>query len=108
MVSSNMISSNLATLGSNLRQAATRRAYADVERLAVKVGAAAAAEASALPAGDPGVGKIAAWLKDLFARTEILLRIARASQAHELRHLTFLKRYLPPPDRRAEHVRLAL
>jgi hypothetical protein len=103
-----MISSNLIALGSDLQRAATRRAYAAVERLAVKVGAAAAAEAKALPAGDPGIGEIAAWLKDLFGRTEILVRIARVSQADELRHLTFLKRYLPRADRRAEHVRLAL
>jgi len=103
-----MISSKLANLGNELQRAAARRAYADVERLAVRVGAIAAEESRALPAGNPGRREIAAWLKDLFGRTEILLRIARASQAAELRHLMFLKRYLPRPDRRAEHVRLAL
>jgi hypothetical protein len=103
-----MIASKLAILGNELQRAASRRAYADVERLAVSVGEAAAEASRALPAGDPGRREIAAWMKDLFGRTEILLRIARASQAEELRHLTFLKRYLPRPDRRAEHVRLAL
>jgi hypothetical protein len=103
-----MISSKLAILGNELQRAAARRAYADVERLAVRVGEAAAAESRGLPAGDPGRHEIAAWMKDLFDRTELLLRIARASQAAELRHLIFLKRYLSRPDRRAEHVRLAL
>jgi hypothetical protein len=103
-----MISLKLIVQGKDLQRAASRRGYADVERLAMRVGAAAAEEARSLPAGDPGRDEIAAWLKDLFGSTEILLRIARASQAEELRHLTFLKRYLPRPDRRAEHVRLAL
>jgi len=64
-----------------------------------RVGAAAAEDTRTLPAGDPGIRKIAAWLKDLFDRTEILLRIARASQADQLRRLTFLNGY--PSDRRA-------
>jgi hypothetical protein len=103
-----MISATLVNLSNDLRRAAARRAYADVRRLAVKAGAAAADEARALPAGDTGIGEIAAWLKDLFDRTEILVRIGRASQASELRRVTFLQRYLPRPDRRAEHVKLAL
>jgi len=103
-----MISSKLSTFGRDLQRAATRRAYGDVERLAARVGQAALDETRALPAGDPGIHEIAAWLKDLFERTEILLRIARVSQADELRQLTFLKRYLPRPDRRAENVRMAL
>ena len=103
-----MISSNLAALSDELRQAAARRAYAEVERLAVKVGDAAAEQVRALPAGDPGVRDIAAWLKELFDRTEILVRIGRASQAGELRRITFLQRYLPAADRRAAHVKLAL
>jgi len=103
-----MISSNLAALSGELRQAAARRSYAEVERLAVKVGQAAAQQARALPADDPGVPEIAAWLKELYGRTEILLRIGRASQAGELRRITFLQRYLPPADRRAARVKLAL
>lgn len=103
-----MLSSTLAALGNELSRAAARQAYADVERLAIWVGEAAAEEARALPAGDPGVNEIAAWLKELFERTEILLRIARAAQADELRRLTFLKRYLPRQDRRSRQVQLAL
>jgi hypothetical protein len=103
-----MISSTLATLSDELRQAAARRAYADVERLAVRVGAAAAGEARALPAGDPGKLEIAAWLRELFSSTEILLRIGRASQADEFRRITFLQRYLPRQNRKAPRVRLAL
>jgi len=103
-----MISSNLTALSDELRKAAARRAYVEVERLAVKVGDAAAAQARALPAGDPGVREIAAWLKELFDRTEILLRIARASQGDEYRRLTFLRRYLPPAESRAARVKLAL
>jgi hypothetical protein len=103
-----MIYYTLDTLSQELLGAAARRAYRDVERLAVQVGAAAAGEARELPPGDPRVREIAAWLKELFGKTEILLRIARASQATELRRVTFLKRYLPGPDRRASRVRLAL
>ena len=103
-----MISSTLANMGNELRRAAARRAYAEVERLSVRVGAAAAEEIRKLPAGDPGIREIAAWLKVLFDGTEILLRIARASQASELRRITFLQRYLPPPDRRAARIKLAL
>jgi len=103
-----MISTKLVMLGSELMRAAGRRRYAEVNRLAIRVGDAAAGDVRELPAGDPGIREIAAWLKDLFDRTEILLRIGRASQAAELRRITFLRQYLPRPDRRAAHVRLAL
>lgn len=103
-----MMSSTLATLSDELVRAAGRRQYAEVERLAVLVGAAAAEQARTLPAGDPGIREIASWLKEVFDRTEILLRIARASQADEFRRLSFLQRYLPREDRRAQRVRLAL
>lgn len=103
-----MISSTLATLSDELRQAAARRAYAEVERLAVRVGAAAAEEARALPAGGPGKNEIATWLREVFTSTEILLRIARASQADEFRRITFLQRYLPGQNRKGPRVRLAL
>jgi hypothetical protein len=103
-----MISTRLATLSDELRRAAGRRAYAEVERLAVTVGTAAAEEARALPPADPGIREIAAWLNELFDRTEILLRIGRASQAVELRRITFLRRYLPLADRRAARVKLAV
>ena len=103
-----MFSSTLTSLSHELRGAAARRAYSDVERLAVKVGAAAAEEVRLLPAGDPGVGEIAAWLKELFDRTEILLRIARTAQADEYRRLMLLKRYLPKQDARTPRLRLAL
>ncbi|HUB83158.1 MAG TPA: hypothetical protein VMB03_30365 [Bryobacteraceae bacterium] len=103
-----MISPALLTLSEELRRAASRRAYRDVEHLARRAGSAAAAEVRALPSGDPGICEIAEWLKDLFDRTEILLRIARASQAAELRRIAFLRRYMPAPDRRAARVKLAL
>ncbi|HEX3745136.1 MAG TPA: hypothetical protein VHW09_14430 [Bryobacteraceae bacterium] len=104
-----MTSPTLATLGSDLQKAAGRRAYADVQVLAVRIGEAAAAEVRSLPAGDAGIREMAAWLADLFRRTEILLRIARASQAAELRRVTFLRRYLlPQQDRRAARVKLSL
>jgi hypothetical protein len=99
-----MMSPALIALGNDLLQAASRRRYAGVSGLAPRVGAAAAAETQALPAGDSRRDEIAAWLKDLLGRTEILVRIARASQAAELRQVTFLQRYLSkqdrPPDRR--------
>ncbi|MEI9976901.1 MAG: hypothetical protein WDO73_35535 [Ignavibacteriota bacterium] len=98
-----MISSTLVARGNDLERAASRRAYADVERLSQKVGAAAVAEARSA-----GVAEIAAWLKDLFDRTEILLRIARAAHAEDLHQLALLKRYLSQADQRAEHLRLAL
>jgi hypothetical protein len=103
-----MISPKLVMLGNELLRAAGRRRYADVERLSVQVGTATAGEARTLPAGDPGVSELAAWLKDLFDRTEIQLRVGRAAHAAELRRIAFLRKYLARPDRRAAHVRLAL
>jgi hypothetical protein len=103
-----MISPTLVKLSNELAGSAGRGRYAEVERLAVRVGSAASEEVRALPAGDPRIREIAAWLKDLFDRTEILLRIGRASHAAELRRITFLRQYLPHPDRRAAHVKLAL
>lgn len=103
-----MMSSTLAKLSDELVRAAGRRQYAEVGRLAVQVGAAAAEQARTLPAGDPGAREVATWLKEVFDRTEVLLRIARASQADEFRRLSFLQRYLPREDRRAQRVRLAL
>jgi hypothetical protein len=103
-----MISATLTNLGNHLCQAAARRAYANVERLAVTVRAAAEEAARALPAGHPGVAEIASWLKELYKQAEILVRIGRAAQACELRRITFLQRYLPSVDRRAARVKLAL
>ena len=99
-----MISSALMNLGKELRRAATRRAYGDVQRLTVTLGARAAEEVRALPPGDAGRAGIAAWLKEEYRRTEILLRISRAAQAKELRRVVFLQRYLPAPDPFARHV----
>ena len=101
-----MISSTLTAIETELRQAAARRAYADVERLAVRVGAIAAGEARALPAGDPGIREIATWLTELFEWTEIMLRIARASQADEFRRIVFLQRYLPRQYRQGPQMRM--
>ena len=103
-----MISITLRAIETELRQAAAQRAYADVERLAVRVGATAAEEARALPAGDPGIGEIGAWLTKLLEQIEILVRIARASQADEFRRIVSLKKYLPRKPRPAPQVRLAL
>ena len=99
-----MVSPSLTSLGNDLQRAAARRVYAEVQRLAVSVGAAAAEESRATG----NTTEIAAWLKDLYTRSEILLRIARATQADELRQVTLLKRYLSRPDQRAAHVRMAL
>jgi hypothetical protein len=85
-----MVSSTLLTLGKDLQRAASRRGYAEVQRLAASVATAAAAEARA----SADSTEIATWLQDLYTRTEILLRIARATQADELRQVTLLKRYL--------------
>jgi len=103
-----MISSTLVTLSHELRQAAARRAYADVERLALRLSKTADAEIRSLPGGDPAVREVAAWTKELFDRTATLLRIARASHTAELRRVTFLQRYLRCPDRRAGRVKMAL
>jgi hypothetical protein len=99
-----MISATLASLSDDLRRAAGRRAYAEVQRLAVELGSAAAAQARTLPAGDPRIADIAAWLKEEYNRTEILLRISRASQAADLRRVTFLQRYLKRQDRPVQRV----
>ena len=103
-----MISSTLTAIETELRRAAAHRAYAEVERLAVSVGAAAAAEARALPPGDSGIGEIATWLNGLFQSTEIMLRIARASQADEFRRIAFLQRYLPRQHRQEPRLHVAV
>jgi hypothetical protein len=100
-----MISPILDALSNALRHAAARRAYAEVQVLAVRAGEAAAQEAHALPPGDPGIAKIAAWLSELYARTDILLRIGRAAQGDELRRVLMLKRYTAGPYRPARRVR---
>jgi len=103
-----MISPALTAIETELRQAAAHRAYAEVERLAIRVGAAAAAEARALPSGDPGIREIATWLNELFESTEIMIRISRASQADEFRRAAFLQRYLPRRQRQEPRVHLVL
>jgi hypothetical protein len=89
-----MISATLTTLEQELRRAAGRRAYADVEQLVVSVGAAAAGEARSFPPGDPQVREIAIWLNQLYEWTGVMLRAARAAHAEELRRMPFLKTYL--------------
>jgi hypothetical protein len=89
-----MISSTLATMSDKLRRAAGRRAYAEVQRLVVSLGAAAAAEARGFPPGDARIREIAAWLHEQLDWTGIMLRTARAAQADELRRIPFLKGYL--------------
>jgi hypothetical protein len=103
-----MISAALTAIETELRQAAARRAYADVVRLAVTLGATAAQEARALLAGDPAVREIAAWLQAVYECTRVLLRVARTAQADELRRLLFVKRYLPRQHRQTPQVRLEL
>ena len=103
-----MISAALTAIETELRQAAARRAYADVERLVVSLCAAAAGQARALPPGDPRIREIAVWLDEQLERTRILLRIARTAQADELRRLLFVKRYLPGQHRQTPQLRLEL
>jgi hypothetical protein len=98
-----MISGTLDALGNALRHAAARRAYVEVQQLAVRAGETAAQEAHALLPEDPDIAEIATWLSELYARTDILLRIGRAAQADELRRVLMLKRYTARPygqDRR--------
>jgi hypothetical protein len=101
-----MLSPTLATMSNDLRRAAGRRAYADVERLAVSLCTAAAGEARSLPPGDPRIREIAAWLDGQLETTGILLRIARATCADEIRRIPFLKRYLRQRTPPAAQVRL--
>lgn len=103
-----MIPATLASLANDLHQAAARRCYADVQRLAVRLGAAAAEATGTLPAGDPAREEIAAWLKQRFESAEILVRIGRAAQADEFRRMVFLRRYLPQGGGPASRVRLQL
>jgi len=103
-----MISSTLAAMGNDLRRAAARRAYADVQSLGMSLGAAAAEEARNLPAGDPQIREIALWLEQQLQSTCILLHISRAAHADELRSIPFLKRYLQQPARKPALVHLDL
>jgi hypothetical protein len=90
-----VISPALTGLSSQLRHAIARRVYADVERLAVQLGAAAAEEARGVPEAR---AEIAAWLKQEYECADILLRIGRAQKADTLRRTVFLQRYFPGPD----------
>jgi hypothetical protein len=103
-----MIPVALETLGSELRKAAAHRRYADVNRLAVQLGSAAAQMVGSLPAGDPAIRQIAAWLSELFKSTEILVRISRAAQADQLRQAVFVQRYMARQTPRPSQLRMQL
>ena len=81
-------------MSEELRSAAGRHAYAEVERLVVALCAATAEQARNLPAGDPQIRELATWLRELLDWTGIMLRAARAAQADEMRRIPFLKGYL--------------
>ena len=89
-----MISVTLIAMSEDLRQAAARRAYGEVERLVVSFCAAAAAQARTLPPGDPQIGEIGSWLHGELECVGVMLRIGRASVAEEYRRIPFLKTYL--------------
>jgi hypothetical protein len=103
-----MISSTLAAMSNSLRRAAGRRAYAEVERLVTSLCDAAAAEARSVPAGDPQIREIAAWLDQQLESTRVILRIARTAHADELRRIPFLKRYMNQPARKRACLQLDL
>jgi hypothetical protein len=103
-----MIYSTLASMSNDLRRAAGRRAYGDVERLVASLCAAAAEQVKSLPAGDPRIREMAAWLDEQLQCTGTLLRIARAAQADELRRIPFLKGYLRRQSPAAPRIQLDL
>jgi hypothetical protein len=103
-----MISTTLATIGNEMRGAAGRRKYAEVQRLAVSLSEAAAEHARSLPPGDPQIREIGTWLDRQLETAGIMLRIGRAAQADELRRIPFLKRYLGQQTRAASQMRLDL
>ena len=103
-----MISSTLATISADLRRAASRKAYSDVQHLAVRAGEAALQEVRALPAGDPEIEEIASWLRELYAAAEMLCRISRVAQADELRQAVCIQRYTARQGATATKMRLQL
>ena len=100
-----MISAALAKIEADLRQAVACRLFAQTGRLISAFCSAAAAEAKALPVGDPERRRIVAHVHEALEWTHCMLSTARSAQAAEIQRLALLDGYL---RRRSEPTSLGL
>jgi hypothetical protein len=88
-----MTRENFKKIENDLRSAVIHRRYADVGRLAQLFCAAATASAKPLPPGDPARAEIARHVEEVLEWGRLMLSVARAMNADELRRLPFLRRF---------------
>ncbi len=86
----------LAEIEHELRRAVASLAYADVERLIKEFCGAAAAQAAALPQGDPEIGRLVRHVDEVLDWAHLMLSTARAACVAELTRISILHRYLAP------------
>jgi hypothetical protein len=91
-----MIPPRLEEIERKLRDAAARRRYPEVARLAREFGEATRAYAQSLPKGDPRGAEAARKLADVLSWTLVMMRAARSSCAAELRRVATATRYSRP------------
>lgn len=89
-----MNSNSLAMIENDLRNAALHRRYADVEPLAKRLCLAADTQARSLATGDPARAELVRRVVETLESARLLLCVARAATAGDLRRLPLLKRYL--------------
>lgn len=77
-----------------LRSAVARRAYAEVQAAARRLGAQAEEDWRALAPGDPRARGIFNRLQETLEWARVMVCTSRAAQAGELRRLRLTKRYL--------------
>jgi len=90
----------------DLRNAVRLRRYAEVERLAQLFSAAAVNRVRSLAPGDAERANLVRHAEEVLEWSRMMVSAARASTADELRHLPFVKRYLPSGESRRSNVRL--
>jgi DNA repair ATPase RecN len=88
-----MIPSRLEELETELRAAAASRRYAETARLAAEFCKAQRAYAQTLPKADPRRAEAARKLDDILSWALLMLKMARATCAAELRRVTTAGRY---------------
>src|SRR5579883_2192143 len=85
----------LSTLERDLRRAAERRQYREIERLAELYCQAARRRLEAMPRGCPGAQRIARDAVALLEWTLLMLYAARESCRADLQRVSSLRRYRP-------------
>ena len=98
----------LQRLEKNLRQAAGRKRYTEVARLAAEMGERTREYVQSLAPGDPQRAQAVRNLDDLYSWTLVMMQAARASCLVQLRRAATANRYSvrPAPPAWAAGVRL--